>query len=74
MKIERERWIIRRDDGAIFCGLARQFKFKQPEEVGDTAVKTYLSKHKALSSFASSWHGPAKVEAVKVREIIEEIN
>lgn len=54
MKIERERWVIVRGND-IFCGLARHYKFKPIDDVGNTAIKTYLSKGKAESSFVSSW-------------------
>lgn len=68
----RERWIIRRKDtGAVFCGIARQFHFKKIAEIGDTAVKTYRSKKQALAAFNSSWHHiDFEVEAVKVIESI----
>lgn len=69
----RERWIIRRkNDGAVFCGLARQFRFKAIGEIGDTAVKTYRSEKQALAAFEASWsHVDFEVEAVKVKESIE---
>ena len=51
MKIERKRWVIMRNNRTeIFCGLARNYQFKKISEIGDTAVKTYLSKNKALKS------------------------
>lgn len=58
MKIERERWVIVRENetvNEIFCGLARHYQFKPMDNIGDTAIKTYLSKKKAESSFLSSW-------------------
>ena len=73
MKIERERWVIIKGN-EIFCGLARNYQFKPIDNIGNTAIKTYLSKNKAESSFLSSWRyskellesGEAKV--VKVIE------
>lgn len=73
MKIERERWIIVKNN-KIFCGLARCYVFKPIDNIGNTAIKTYLSKKKAESSFVSSWrdgedllkNGEAK--AIKVIE------
>ena len=76
LKIQRERWIIVRGS-EIFCGLARCYQFKPIENIGNTAIKTYLSKNKAEMSFVSSWRGGAKmlesgeVKAVKVIETIE---
>lgn len=73
IKIERERWVIVRGND-IFCGLARHYKFKPIEDVGNTAIKTYLSKGKAESSFISSWCDGKKLlecgeaKAVKVVE------
>lgn len=76
MKIERERWIIMRNNRAeIFCGLARNYQFKPVDDVGNTAIKTYRSKNTALSSFESSWHKPDfEVEAVKIKEIYESVD
>ncbi len=71
--IERIRWIIRRKDtGAIFCGLARQFHFRNASEIGDAAIKTYRSKGQALAAFDRSWGDPDfEIEAVKVIESLE---
>ncbi len=73
MKIERKRWVIMRNNRTeIFCGLARHYQFKKISEIGDTAVKTYLSENKALSSFDSSWWKPDfEVEAVEITEVYE---
>lgn len=80
IEITRERWIIVRQNEPIeiFCGLARNYKFKPINEIDDTAIKTYLSKSKAESSFMSSWFGAydllkeGKVKAIKVTECITE--
>jgi len=53
--IERERWIVLRDGTEVFCGLARQYHFKPIAELGNTALKTYLSKNKAIAAFEDSW-------------------
>ena len=56
MYIERTRYIIRRkSDNAIMCGLARCFQFKKELEIGNTAIKTYVSEKKALSAAWSSY-------------------
>ena len=78
--IKRTRYIVMRNDGAIFCGLARHYQFKPVKEIGDTAIKTYLSENKAKASFLSSWwdsrkedFDSGKYKVVEVNEIIEAI-
>lgn len=79
MKIERERWVIVKGD-EIFCGLARNYQFKPINDIGNTAIKTYLSKNKAESSFLSSWWDSKKLlesgeaKAVKVLESLISID
>ena len=75
MRIERERWIIMRNNRTeIFCGLARNYTFKPIDNIGNTAIKTYRSKNTALSSFDSSWYRPDfEVEAVKIKEGYESV-
>ena len=75
MIIERERWVIMRNNRTeIFCGLARNYKFKPINDIGNTAIKTYRSKNTALSSFESSWHRPDfEVEAVRIKEVYESV-
>ena len=78
MKIERERWVIVKGD-EIFCGLARHHQFKPIDNIGNTAIKTYLSKNKAEASFLSSWWDSKKLlesgeaKAIKVIESLIEI-
>lgn len=73
MRIERERWVIVKGN-EIFCGLARNYQFKPIDSIDNTAIKTYLSKNKAESSFLSSWWDSKKllesgeVKAIKVIE------
>lgn len=57
MNVSRVRYIIVNDKGEIFCGLARNYHFKSLSELGDTAIKSYVSERKAKSSFISSWYG-----------------
>ena len=76
MKIRRKRWVIMRNNCTeIFCGLARSFNFKPVDNIGNTAIKTYLSKNKALARFESSWDGTPdfKFEAVEITETYETI-
>ncbi len=78
LKIERERWVIVKGD-EIFCGLARHYQFKPINDIGNTAIKTYLSKNKAEASFVSSWWTGEKLlksgeaKAVKVIESLIEV-
>lgn len=54
--IKRTRYaVVEAKSGRIFCGLARHFEFKSPEDIGDTAIKTYVSEIKAKTSFEMSW-------------------
>ena len=46
--------------GELFCGLARSFTFKKPEDIGNTPIKTYMSETKAKNGFLSSWFGSRK--------------
>ena len=73
MKMQRKRWVVIRNGNEIFCGLATQFTFKPIDNIGDTAVKTYLSKAKAESGFRKSWRLPDREnwKAVEVTETIE---
>lgn len=74
--INRTRYIIMRDDGAIFCGLSRDFKFKKVEDIGDISLKTYSTENKAIDSFLRSWYADkkdfrtGKYKVVKVTESI----
>lgn len=75
MKIQRKRYVIMRNNRTeIFCGLARNYKFKSIDDIGDTAIKTYLSKAKALASFDSSWGDEYDVEAVEITETYDDEN
>ena len=72
--IRRKRWAIVRDGKDIFCGTARNDQLKPISELGNAAVKTYLSKSKAISAFESSWRDEwddSRYQAVKIVESIE---
>ena len=72
--IQKRYIIMRNDRKEIFCGLARNYKFKPVEDIGDTPIKTYLSAKKAISSFESSWWKPDfEVEAVEIMETYESV-
>lgn len=79
INIERERYIIIKDDTYMFCGLARQYEFKDISNIGNTAIKTYVSEKTALSSFRQSWWNAEEliesgcIKIIKIKEIITEI-
>lgn len=75
MEITRKRYVIVKDD-KIFCGLARNYDFKSIDSIGNTAIKTYLGKQKAESSFKQSWsRGEELLKSgqAKAIEVIESI-
>ena len=80
VEIIRERYVVVNEKDQIFCGLARHYNFKPLDNIGDTAIKTYLSANKAKSSFLSSWEyskpedfKTGKYKVVKVIESIKEV-
>lgn len=72
IQIKRNRWVIVRDSTEIFCGLARHYTFKPISDTGNTAIKTYLSRKKAIAAFESSWDefDDNRYKAVEVIETI----
>lgn len=77
LEIKRKRYVIVSDDNKIFCGLARNYQLKPIDDIGDTAIKTYLSERKAKSSFLSSWWNSSEEDfetgKYKVIEVTESI-
>ncbi len=77
IEITRKRYVIIDDNNRIFCGLARAYQFKPVDNIGDTAIKTYLSSNKAKAGFLSSWERstPEDFETgrFKVVEVIESL-
>lgn len=78
--IVRKRYVVVDDRNRIFCGLARHYNFKPMDDIGDTAIKTYLSEKKAKSSFLNSWcdseeddFETGKYRVVEVLESIKEL-
>lgn len=73
MKIQRKRFVIMRNNRTeILVGLSRNFYFKKIEEIGDAAIKTYMTEskaHSARSSWSPAWLGDAEI--VPVTETIE---
>ncbi len=74
INIIRKRWVITRDGTDIFCGLARCYQFKPIDSIGDTPIKTYLSRNKAIASFEASWskYDDNRYKAIEVTEAIME--
>lgn len=60
ISIKRTRYVVVNDKGEIFCGLAKHYQFKPIDNIGNTAIKTYLSETKAKSSFLDSWRNSKK--------------
>lgn len=81
MKIERIRYIVTNEtETEIFCGLAQHQQFKPINDIGDTAIKTYISEKKAKASFLSSWwyakkedFETGKFKVLPVTETVESI-
>lgn len=71
--ITRKRYIIVRNGTHIMCGLAREYYFKPIDNIGDTQIKTYSSKKKAIAGFERSWHRKIgdEYQVVEVEEVIK---
>lgn len=77
MKIHRERWVIMLNNRTeIFCGGNRNFHFKAVDEIGNTPVKTYVSKACAMNAaaWACAISANDDIEVVKVIESIESVD
>lgn len=69
MKIERERYVVMRDNRTeIWCGLAQNYRFCKVDDLANTAIKTYRSATQARSGCSSRFDD---FEIVKCKEIIE---
>lgn len=74
MKIERTRYVvIRKEDGYIFCGVAKNYDFKDPNDLGDTPFKTFPSEAKAIDGFKRSYGDICAIEVKKVIESLVEV-
>ena len=76
--IYRYRWaIINPKTQEIFCGLAKNYKFKRADCLVGSSLKTYESEKKAKSAFIRSWHkakemlDSGEVKIVSVLETLE---
>lgn len=69
MKVQRKRYIVmRRNRTEVWCGLSKNFSFRNVNEIKDVSVKTYRSEAQARSG-CSSWD--KDFEVVPVIETIE---
>ena len=78
VSISRIRYVVVTGN-KILCGLARAYEFRPIDDIGDTAIKTYLSEKKAKASFKSSYGVSDKdfesgeYKIVKVVETLTEV-
>lgn len=72
MNFSRERWVVFRTiDNKIFCGSARNYKWKDLNDIGNTNICTYMSKNKALSAAKTSYgYTDDQVRAERVHEML----
>lgn len=72
MNFSRERWVVFRElDNKIFCGSARNYEWRDLNEVGNARIATYMSEKKAISSAMASYgYTQEQVRAEKVYEML----
>ena len=72
MRIERKRFVVmRKNRTEIWGGLARHYRFRAIDELGDYPIKTYRTEKQALSS-CSSWDRDFEVVPI-IETITDEI-
>lgn len=72
MNFSRERWVVfRESDNKIFCGNARNYKWKDLKDIGNTNICTYMSEKKAISAACASYgYNKDQIRAEKVHEML----
>ena len=72
MHFVRERWVVfRESDNKIFCGSARNYQWKDLNDIGNTNICTYMSEKKALAAVCASYgYGEDQVRAERVNEML----
>ena len=71
MNFSRERWVVFRWDGKIFCGHARHYVWKSLENIENTNICTYMSEKKALAAVKSSYgYREDQIRAERVHEML----
>lgn len=72
MNFSRERWVVfRESDNKIFCGSARNYEWRDLNELGNARIATYMSEKRAISSATASYgYTPEQVRAERVHEML----
>jgi hypothetical protein len=72
MNFSRERWVVfRESDNKIFCGSARNYEWRDLNDIGNARIATYMSEKKAISGAAVSYgYTPDQVRAERVHEML----
>jgi hypothetical protein len=72
MNFSRERWVVfRESDNKIFCSSARNYEWRDLEDIGNARVVTYMSEKKALSSASASYgYTKEQIRAERVHEML----
>lgn len=73
INIVRKRYVIVRNGTEIFCGLSKEFQFKPINNIGNTAIKTYVSEKMAWASFEKSWRRDNDKNQYEVVEVNESL-
>jgi hypothetical protein len=75
MNFTRVRWVVFRvSDNKIFCGSARNYEWRDLEDIGNARIATYMSEKKAISSATASYgYTPDQVRAERVCEMLVSI-
>lgn len=53
MTLQRERWVLRTQDGKILVGQRQNYEFRKLEDVKDARIATYMSEKKAIRAAES---------------------
>lgn len=72
MNFSRERWVVfRESDNKIFCGSARNYEWRDLNDIGNARIVTYMSEKKAISGVTVSYgYKPEQVRAERVHEML----
>lgn len=73
INIVRKRYVIIRNGTEIFCGLSKEYRFKPIDQIGNTAIKTYVSEKMAWASFDKSWNRTNDEDKYEVVECNESL-
>ena len=53
MNLQRERWVLRTQDGKILVGQQRNYNWRELKDVKDARIASYLSEKKAMRAAES---------------------